>query len=329
MDLVIGGSGFIGCHLTRMLLESGRKVRVFDKALYPVDEHPKPQEMIQGDITKPEAVLKVVRGIAGSGGTVYHLAANPNLWARDMKVFDRVNRQGTENVLAAMRAEGQGARLVYTSTESILAPLSHEGPVTEDVKATVDDMVGPYCRSKFLAEQAVFEAADDGLDAVVVNPTMPMGPGDRNLTPPGRMLRDFLRGRIIAYIDCRLNFVDVRDAALGHLLAAQYGIPGRRYILAGHNISVAELFQLTAELTGRKAPTREIPSKWALRFARAEELFGTLTGRTPMSSVTGVKLCQRGLTFDGTRTWQELGGHTPRPLMDSLREAIELHKERI
>ena len=180
-----------------------------------------------------------------------------------------------------------------------------------------------------MAEQAVFDAAKDGLDAVVVNPTMPMGPGDRNLTPPGRMLRDFLRGKIIAYIDCRLNFVDVRDAALGHILAADFGQPGRRYILAGHDLTVAELFTLAAELTGGKAPSRQVPAKWALAFAYLEEFYGKLSGRTPMSSVTGIKLCRRGLSFDGSRTWAELDGHTPRPLGDSLREAIDWHQERM
>ena len=316
MDVVIGGSGFIGCHLVRLLKERGRAVRVADLAPFPADESAQPDEYARVDIADGRAVAEAVAGAE----VVYHLAANPNLWARDTAVFDRV--------IAAVRDAGV-PRLIYTSTESILAPRNHSGPVTEDVTATVDDMIGPYCRSKFLAEQAVFELAASGHPAVVVNPTMPMGPGDRNLTPPGRMLRDFMQGKITGYIDCTLNFVDVRDAALGHILAAEHGEPGRRYILAGHNVCVKELLTLAGDICGRTPPKMKVPYAMALGFSYLEEWWGGLTGRRPMSSVTGVRLCRRSMAFDGSRTWRVLGGHVPRPLKESLAEAIHWHRQQV
>jgi dihydroflavonol-4-reductase len=321
MELVIGGSGFIGRHLVRELVQRGRAVKVYDLAAFPADETPQPEAVVQGDILDETGLREAMRG----ADVVYHLAANPNLWDRDPEVFDRVNRQGTETVLRAVAAE-RIPRLVYTSTESILAPRNHSGPIDENVTATVDDMIGPYCRSKFLAEQAVFQAAAAGLPAVVVNPTMPMGSGDRNLTPPGRMLRDYLEGKIRGYIDCTLNFLDVRDAAAGHVLAAEHAEPGRRYILAGHNVSVKGLLETAAEITGIPAPTMRVPYQVALVFSHLEEGVGRLTGRQPMSSVTGVKLCRRSMAFDGTATWQALGGHVIRPFKESLAEALDWHK---
>ncbi|EMG39080.1 nucleoside-diphosphate-sugar epimerase [Desulfocurvibacter africanus PCS] len=324
MDLVIGGSGFIGSHLVSLLQAAGRPVRVFDRKPWHTDL-PKPAEIFLGDIRDGRAVQEAARGCE----RVFHLAANPMLWDRHPEVFDQVNRQGTENVIRAAR-EAKVRRLVYTSTESILTPRDHQGPITEDVRVTEEDQLGPYCLSKYRAERAVLELAASGFDAVVVNPTMPLGPGDRNLTPPGRMVRNFLQGKIKGYIDCRLNFVDVRDAAMGHMLAAERGVPGRRYILAGHNLSVKELLTLAAREAGMKPPAFRVPYGLALAFSRMEEWWGRRTGRQPMSSVTGVKLCRRSMAFDGSRTWRELGGAEGfriRPLADTLRDTLRWHLE--
>lgn len=324
MDLVIGGCGFIGSHLVELLLAAGRWVRALDIKPWPERLRP-PQEVMLGDIRDSEAVLRATQGCE----RVFHLAANPMLWDRCPEVFDQVNRQGTENVIRAAR-EAKVRRLVYTSTESILTPRDHQGPITEDVRVTEEDQLGPYCLSKYRAERAVLELAASGFDAVVVNPTMPLGPGDSNLTPPGRMMRNFLQGKIKGYIDCRLNFVDVRDAAMGHMLAAERGVPGRRYILAGHNLSVKELLTLAAREAGLKPPAFRVPYGLALAFSRMEEWWGRRTGREPMSSVTGVKLCRRSMAFDGSRTWRELGGAEGfriRPLADTLRDTLRWHLE--
>ncbi len=317
MDLVIGGSGFIGCHLVRELVRRGRAVRVFDVSRFPQEEETQPHELVPGDILDFKKLSDAMKGC----DTVFHLAAIPMLWHRNPKMFDKVNRQGTENVLhAAKHANIQ--QLVYTSTESILAKRHHKGPINEDTQPSIDDMIGPYCRSKFLAEQAVFRYIADGFPAVVVSPTMPVGPGDRNLTPPARMIHDFLQGKIPAYIECTLNFVDVRDAALGHVLAAEKRPDGRRYILSGRNMHLADFFALLANITGRPAPKIKIPYSIALGWSYFEEFTCKITGRVPSSSVTGVKLCRRSLTFDGSKTWQRLG-HTPRPIEESVRDAVD------
>lgn len=324
MDLVIGGSGFIGSHLVGLLKAAGRPVRVFDRNPWHAGLAA-PDEFLPGDIRDGRAVQEAVQGCEH----VYHLAANPMLWDRCPAVFDQVNRQGTDNVIQAVREAGV-RRLVYTSTESILTPRRHQGPITEDVRVTEEDQLGPYCLSKYRAERAVLELAASGFDAVVVNPTMPLGPGDRNLTPPGRMLRRFLQGKIKAYIDCRLNFVDVRDAAMGHMLAAERGVPGRRYILAGHNVSLKELLTMVARNAGMTPPAFRAPYRLALAFSQMEEWWGRCTGREPMSSVTGVKLCRRSMAFDGSRTWRELGGSGGfriRPLAETLRETLRWHLE--
>jgi len=324
MDLVIGGSGFIGGHLVGLLKNEGRGVRVLDLKPWPLDLNPMPDEAVQGDIRDYQAVRQAVRGC----DRVFHLAANPMLWDRDPHVFDQVNRQGTENVLRAVREERAG-RLVYTSTESILTPRGHQEPITEDVQVTEKDQLGPYCLSKYRAERAVFEYAAQGGDAVAVNPTLPLGPGDRNLTPPGRMVRGFLTGKIRASIDCTLNYVDVRDAAMGHVLAARHGQPGRRYILSGHNLNVRNLLALVAREAGLEPPRFLVPISLALAFSHVEEWWGRRTGRRPMSSVTGIRLCRRSMAFDGRRTWRELGGHCIRPLEDTLRDTVRWHLEEI
>jgi dihydroflavonol-4-reductase len=323
MDLVIGGCGFIGCHVVRELLDQGKHVRVFDRNPFPTDEDTAPSEMVQGDILDYHSLERATEGC----DVVYHLAANPQLWDRDSAVFDRVNRQGTENVIRAVEKVGV-RRLVHTSTESILAPRKHTGPITEETETTIDDMIGPYCRSKFLAEEAVRELAGRGFPAVIVNPTMPIGPGDRGLTPPGRMISHFLQGRIPGVIKCTLNMVDVRDVALGHILSAERGVPGGRYILAGHNVTLHEFFRLLAQVSGRPAPGMRIPYHVALGWSYLEEWIARHTKRVPQSSVTGIRLCKRSLDFDGQKTWQSLG-YIPRDFTETVRDAFRWHQDRL
>ncbi len=319
MNLVIGGSGFIGGHLVQELVRKGQQVRVFDRDTFPPELPNQPAEMMRGDILRPGDLAEAMQGCK----TVYHLAGIPMLWARDITTFERVNHQGTLNVLDAARKTGI-ERLVFTSTESILAPTTGNEPVTETASPRLEDMLGPYCRSKFLAEQAVFQAAKEGMNAVVVCPTLPIGPGDRNLTPPGQMTRDFLQGKIPGYLDCTLNFADVRDMAIWHRMAAKKGLPGRRYILSGYNLSIYQFFQLLSRESGRPCPRLKVPYGVALAWSYVEHYFGRLTGRHPKSSVTGVKLCRRSMAFDGSWTWKALG-HQPRPLEKSIREAVAWH----
>jgi dihydroflavonol-4-reductase len=314
LNLVTGGAGFIGRHLVRHLLERDERVRVLDLACDP--PLPPEAEMVIGSVADPAAVRKAMAG----AGRVYHLAANPNLWACDKDEFDRTNRRGTEVVLEAARREGV-ERVVHCSTESILKD-GGGAPIDERAAPRLDDMPGPYCRSKYLAERAALAAAADGLPVVVVNPTLPVGPGDHLLTPPTRMLLLFLNGRSLFYLDCAFNMVDVRDVALGHILAAERGQSGERYILGGTNLRAAELLRQLEELTGLAMPRRVIPYPLALAVgAISETLADHVTGRPPVAPLAGVRLAANPMTFDNSKAVRELG-FSCRPLAESLADEV-------
>jgi dihydroflavonol-4-reductase len=202
----------------------------------------------------------VRRALAG-GRRVYHLAANPNLWARDRREFDAVNHRGTVHVLDAA-IEAGAERILHTSTESILTCARRTGPIAEDVRVELADAVGPYCRSKLRAEDEAMARARDGHAVLVANPTMPVGPGDRGLSPPSRLIRDFCRGRIPARLDCTLNLIDVRDVALGLLRTMQRGTPGRRYLLGGENLTLSELFGCCRDSRASRSRACGSPTRW-------------------------------------------------------------------
>jgi len=314
--LVTGGAGFIGRHLVRQLVERGERVRVLD--LDPVDE-PGIESMV-GSVLDAEKVSEAMRGAE----RVYHAAANPNLWARDKSQFYEVNTRGTEIVLAAAWRAGV-ARFVYTSTESILKGVARRraaGPTDETATPRLADMPGPYCRSKFLAERLALDAAARGMPVVVVNPTLPMGPGDRRLTPPSRMLLGFLRGEMPAYLDSAFNIVDVRDAALGHILAAEHGRVGERYILGGENLRLSEVLAHLQRISGRRMPHLRVPPWLALASGAISELISDyVTRRPPKAPLTGVRLALQPMLFDNAKAMRELG-FKPRPARESLVDAV-------
>jgi dihydroflavonol-4-reductase len=319
--LVTGGAGFIGSHVVELLLAQGRPVRVLEKPGVSTAHLP------AGDVEILFADLRDAGAIAGSADgcdVVLHLAANPNLWARDAREFEEVNHQGTRRVLDAARRAG-ASRVVHVSTESILAPPGHSGLITEATETTLDDMIGPYCRSKWLADEAARQAAAAGDPVVVVRPTIPVGAGDRLMGPPSRMIRDFCNGRLKACLDGDLNLIDVRDIAAGIWAAARRGEPGRSYLLANENWTIPELFGYLAELTGQPAQRTCVPYPLALAFAHLEEWLcrHVLTGRSPMATVTGVRLTQRPLRFDGSQSAKELGLLPMRDCRAAIRAAVE------
>jgi dihydroflavonol-4-reductase len=214
-------------------------------------------EMVKGSILDPDLVRRAMDGV----DTVYHLAANPNLWDKRKASFEQVNLEGTRIVLKAAE-DARVERFVYGSTESILksARRTTAVPITEtwsDLEA--DEMAAPYCRSKFLAENEARRAADRGLPVIIVNPTMPVGPGDHLLKPPTRMLLLFLNGEVLAFFDCTMNLIDVRDAALGCILAAENDRPGERYLLGGENIRLSQFLELIHTATGLSVPKMHVP----------------------------------------------------------------------
>jgi dihydroflavonol-4-reductase len=315
-SLVTGGAGFIGRHLVQRLLEHGDRVRVLD--IGEAGALTRHAEVVRGSVCDPSVVRAAMNGMH----RVFHLAANPELWARRKRDFHETNVVGTR-VLLEEAARHDLERIVHTSTESILASASRTtGLVNEEAQPVLEEMPGPYCRSKLLAEQAAWEAARRGQPVVIVSPTLPVGPGDYRLTPPTRMLVDLLNGTIPAYLDFRMNLVDVRDAAAGHLLAAQRGQVGRRYILGGTNIRLGELIDCLRDLTGFSMPRRRIPYWLALAVAAVAEVTADLvTRRRPAAPLAGVRLARHSMAFDSSRAERELG-LPMRPLRESLADAV-------
>jgi dihydroflavonol-4-reductase len=322
VTVVTGGAGFIGSHLVARLVARGERVRVVERPGAEVGHLPIEAEVVRADIRDRAAVEKGVDGAR----RVYHLAANPNLWVRDRREFDAVNHRGTVHVLdAALRAGAE--RVLHTSTESILTCARQAGPIGEDVRVTLADAVGPYCRSKLRAEDEAMARAREGLPVVVANPTMPVGPGDRGVSPPTRLIRDFCRGRLPARMDCTLNLIDVRDVAEGLVRTMERGEPGRRYLLGGENLTLVGLLGILSELTGVPVPRWSVPYPVGLAVAWFSERWADfVTGRTPKATVTGVRLTRRTMHFDASRSLAALG-LTPRPVRESLADAVAWLRE--
>jgi len=316
--VVTGGAGFIGSHLVDRLAAAGRRVRVVERPGADASHLPPGVEVVRADIRDAGATRRALAGAR----EVYHLAANPNLWAADRGEFDAINYRGTVHVLDAALGAGAG-RVLHVSTESILTRARPAaGPIAEDAEVRLSDAVGPYCRSKLRAEDAAMAMARSGAPVLIVNPTMPVGPGDRGVSPPTRLIRDFLRGRLPAVMDCTLNLIDVRDVADGLVLAMSRARPGRRYLLGGENLTLVELLGILSEMTGVPVPRWRVPYAIGLAIAHASEFWADrVTHRTPRATVTGVRLTRRTMHFDPSRSLAELG-LVPRPVRESLADAV-------
>jgi dihydroflavonol-4-reductase len=324
-NLVTGGAGFIGTHLVRLLRERGEEVRVLDVR---APNEPVPEvEYAQGSITD----LRAVHSATADCQRVFHLAAHAGLWARDKQAFTAVNVTGTRNVLEAARARAVET-MVHTSTESILIATGRgrrPQRVSEQTSLGEADMAGPYCIGKLRAEQEARAAwRTHGQRVIICNPTVPIGPGDHWLTPPSRMLLGFLNRHLPAFMPTTLNLVDARDVAMGHLLAAERGTPGDRYILGAHDVELGALLQRLQLLSGVPMPTRRVPYRLAWLVALVSELLSDyVTRQPPAAPLTGVRLGGIPVRFDNQRTRDALGWR-PRALDDSLRAAIGDYRER-
>jgi dihydroflavonol-4-reductase len=316
--LVTGGAGFIGSHVVRDLVAVGRRVRVLELPGTPIDHLPLGHvDLAWGDVRHAGDARRAVAGCA----VVLHLAGNPNLWTRDADEFDRTNHRGTRHVIDAAIAAG-ARRIVHVSTESILATRDRDQMITEQTWPAYQDAVGPYCRSKWLAERYARQAAERGGPVIVASPTVPIGSGAGHSVPITRLIADFAAGRIRATLSADINLIDVRDAAEGIVAAAERGRRGARYLLAGENWDMVRLFRLLAELSGRPEPTFNVPYPVALAYAWAEEQWCAVSGngRLPMATLSGVRLTRRSMKFDATATRRELG-LTRRPVEPAIREA--------
>ena len=298
--LVTGATGFIGGNLARALWSRGYEVRALvrpgSNTLTIDDTNIEP---VRGDILDPESVHRAVQGCQ----VVFHCAAAYTFWARDPRSIYQTNIDGTAVVLEAARQAGV-SRVVYTSTVSTIG-LPPQGLGTEDVEIGPRHLVGNYKKSKFAAEQLALKLAAEGLPVVVVNPTAPVGPWDIKPTPTGKMVLDFLRGRIPAYLNTGMNLVDVEDIAAGHILAMENGRPGQRYLLGNRNATLKEIFAMLQGLTGRRAPRWRAPFWLAIGAGYVDQLVeGRLLRREPRIPLEGLKVsttpmyvsCQKAIT---------------------------------
>jgi dihydroflavonol-4-reductase len=320
LNLVTGGAGFVGRHLIKALETAGERVRSFDLASgVTADE-------IVGSVTDPEAARRAVAGV----DTVFHLAGNAQLWARDKGVFDKVNRGGTEVVISAAKAAGVRRFVHCSSLTTLVGRRTPKRPssAAESTRLDEADMLGAYPRSKLAAERVVERAAKEGLDAVIALPTEPIGPGDESLTPPTRMILDFIRGATPAYVDCTLNFVPVKSLALGLIAARDRGRKGERYLLGGENIRLPALLAAISRATGRAMPRTRLPMAVAYAAAILETfVVAPATGRNPVAPLTGVRLAARPVSFHSEKAARDLGWRAA-PFEPALAETIAWLRER-
>jgi dihydroflavonol-4-reductase len=320
-SLVTGANGFVGSHVVRALVARGDRVRALTRsnadisALRGVD-----CEIVRGDVRDPESLKVACKGC----DEVYHVAADYRLWVVDERPMYEINVDGTRNVINAARSAGV-ARIVHTSTVGALG-IPHDAPGTEDTPVTLEDMVGPYKRSKFLAERVALDAAREGVPVVIVNPSTPIGPLDFKPTPTGRMIVDFLARKMPAYVDTGLNLVGVEDCARGHLLAAERGGVGEKYILGGENLTLAQFLKRLAAMSGLPGPRMRIPYAVAFGFALgAEALARTVTHKPPRASLTEVRMARKKMFFDSSKAKRELG-YSPGAVDPAIRRAVDFFR---
>lgn len=318
LSLVTGGAGFVGRRLVEALMSRGEAVRVLDIA--PSEA----EDWIQGSVTDPHAVEAAMAGV----DTVFHLAGNAQLWARNRRIFDEVNHLGTRIVLRAAREAGV-RRFVHCSSLTTLVGRSTPIGVSfadETREISAAEMLGPYPKSKRLAENAVMEAVKDGLDAVIAIPTEPLGAGDESLTPPTRMIMDFINGKTPAFIDCTLNFVPVASLAEGMIAARDRGRRGERYLLGGENVDMAQLLATLEKISGRIMPKTKLPYAFAQIAGFVDTgLIAPLTGKPPKAPLTGVRLAGRRVSFSSEKAARELSWHAS-SFEAALQETLEWMK---
>ncbi|MBI2679800.1 MAG: NAD-dependent epimerase/dehydratase family protein [Candidatus Solibacter usitatus] len=312
--LVTGASGFIGWHVARLLGEKGHKVRALvrpSSRLRELDAEP-----VVGDLRDPPSLERAVAGC----GLVFHVAADYRLWARDSAELYQSNVEGTRNLMEAARKQGVD-RVVYTSTVGCIG-VPPGGVGDENQPVRLEEMSGAYKRSKFLAEKVALEFAENGLPVVIVNPTAPVGDHDVKPTPTGKIILDFLKGGMPAFIDTGLNLVDVHDTARGHWLACERGETGARYILGGENLSLAAILGKLAQITGRAAPSIKLPYWVAYAAGLATTGWARLTGTPPLAPLEAVRMARKHMFVSSEKAKRELG-YQPSSVDGALRRAVE------
>ncbi|RQS67644.1 NAD-dependent epimerase/dehydratase family protein [Burkholderia sp. Bp8963] len=317
--LVTGASGFVGSAVARIAQQKGYAVRVLVRPTSPrTNVADLDAEIVTGDMRDEASMRTALRGVR----YLLHVAADYRLWAPDPLEIERANLEGALATMRAARAEGV-ERIVYTSSVATLKVTSAGDPSDENRPLTPEQAIGVYKRSKVLAERAVERMiADEGLPAVIVNPSTPIGPRDVKPTPTGRIIVEAALGKIPAFVDTGLNLVHVDDVANGHFLALEHGRIGERYILGGENLPLQQMLADIAQMTGRKAPTLALP-RWPLYpLAVGAEAVAKLTKKEPFVTVDGLRMSKNKMYFTSAKAERELG-YRARPYREGLRDALD------
>ena len=304
LAFLTGATGFVGSHVAHVLAEQGADLRLLVRAnsnLKNVEDIK--ADTVTGDLRDPASLEK---GIAGCE-VVFHVAADYRLWVRDPEEMYRANVDGTRAILEAAR-KNRVRRVVYTSSVATMGFKSDGQPADENSPVLLDNMIGPYKRSKFMAEQAAMEAARAGQDVVIVNPSTPVGERDIKPTPTGRIVVDFLKKKFPAYVDTGLNLVDVKECARGHIAALEKGRSGERYILGGENLTLKQILDKLAAITGLPSPTVRVPYFLALASGVVDEIVtGRIRGREPRVTIDAVRMGRKKMFVSSAKAERELG----------------------
>jgi len=316
---VTGATGFIGSHIVRRLLQRGDRVRILARnSSRKSNIEALGCEIAIGDLKDSNSLLRCIQGCR----FVYHVAADYRLWARNPQDIYDNNVGGTRNLLSVC-CEAGVEKIIYTSTVGTIGLRQDGFPADEESPVRLDDMIGHYKRSKFMAEQVTLEFAASGLPVTIVNPTTPVGAGDIRPTPTGKIILEFIKGHMPAYVETGLNLVGVEDVAKGHLLAEAKGRVGERYILGGENWSLEEILETLARICGSHMPRFRIP--WTLALAAGymdNFVMGSLLRREPLIPLEGVRMARYKMYISSEKARKELG-YNPGPAEKALREAVE------
>jgi dihydroflavonol-4-reductase len=313
LTLVTGASGFLGWHVAKLLIDRGDQVRALCRPSSQIRELA--VERVEGDLRDPASLARAVRGCQ----FCFHVAADYRLWSRNPADLYRSNVDGTRSLLSAAGEAGV-ERVIYTSTVGCIGmPKDRNGD--ENTPVSIEDMVGHYKRSKWLAEQVAIEQARAGLPVVIVNPTAPVGDHDWKPTPTGKIIVDFLQGKLPAFIDTGLNIVDARDTALGHLQAAEKGRVGERYILGSENLTLEQILAMIAGISGRPPVRTKLPYAVAYAAGFVSTALANVTGRPPAVPLEGVKMARKHMFVTHAKAARELGFCPGKP-EQALRKAV-------
>src|ERR1700737_940839 len=319
LAFVTGATGFVGSHVARVLAAQGADLRLLVRTSSDLRNIQELRaEQVTGDLRDPAGLKKAVSGC----DVVFHVAADYRLWVRDPDEMYRSNVEGTRAVLEAAKANGV-RRVVYTSSVATMGFTSNGHLANEDSPVSLANMIGPYKRSKFMAEEIARQASQSGMDVVVVNPTTPVGERDVKPTPTGRIVVDFLKKRIPAYVDTGLNLVDVAECARGHIAALEKGKSGERYILGGENLTLKQILDKLAVITGLPSPRIRVPYVLALATGVVDQVVtGHIRGREPRATIDAVRMGRKKMFVSSSKAERDLGWKTV-PVDDALRRAVE------